>query len=268
MNPRFTNSLVKSSILVAAVAVALTGCGGSGAGTGGNIATKLAASYTVEIVQGPSGSSDFGFKKMNPSGVIGGEYFDGTTNIAFTYKDGVRTDATPVTEYCTISIGSVSDSGTVEGKYSKNGADHPYSTTGAGFHDLTPAGSFVGGSNVGRDVNGVAYVAVYDSNNVRSSFRESNGVFTPITIAGATSVGLWAASQSGHVIAFSQTGNTREEYLFAPGQTTGNKILEGIPGISITAINNNGAYVGSQTVGGLTAPFIVFRNGTSDYKKR
>ena len=258
MNPRFRNSIITSSLLVTAVATTLTGCGGSGASTNG-IATRLAASYTVQIVQGPAGSSDFGFQTMTPSGMIGGDYFDGTTNIAFSYKEGVRTDATPVTEDCRSR--SVSDTGTIEGQYSKNGADHPYSTNGTGFHDLTPAGNYVGGSNVGRDVNGVAYVAVYDSNNVRSSFRESNGVFTPITIAGATSVGLWAASQSGHVVGYSQSGNVKEHYLFAPGQTTGQKILTGYAGISIRAINNLGAYGGSRTENGLTFPFIVFRNG-------
>jgi len=260
MNARFTNSFVKTTILVSAIAIALTGCGGSGASTNG-IATRLAASYTVQIVQGPAGSSGFSFQRMSPNGTIGGQYNDGTKNVSFVFKDGVRTDVTPGTEDCSIGSGAVSDNGTLEGQFNKNGADHPYSTAGAGYHDLSAPGNFVGGSCVGRDVNGVAYVAMFDASFVRSSFRESNGVFTPITIPGATNVGLWAASQSGHVIAFSQTGNTREEYLFAPGQTTGTKILAGYAGISISAINNNGSYVGSRTETGLTFPFVVFRNG-------
>ncbi|MEI8282514.1 MAG: hypothetical protein WCG75_08930 [Armatimonadota bacterium] len=260
MNAKFTKSLFRSSLLVVAIATTLTGCGGSGASTNG-IATRLAASYTVEIVPAPAGAVGISFKRMSPNGTIAGEYNDGTRNISFVYKDGVRTDVTPGTEDCGIGSGSVTDSGTIEGQFNKNGADHPYSTAGSGYHDLSAPGNFVGGSSVGRDVNGVAYVAMFDASFVRSSFRESNGVFTPITIPGATNVGLWAASQSGHVIAFSQTGNTREEYLFAPGQTTGTKILAGYAGISVNAINNLGAYGGSRTENAFTFPFIVFRNG-------
>jgi hypothetical protein len=260
MNAKFTNSLFRSSLLFVAVATTLTGCGGSGASTNG-IATRLAASYTVEIVPMPAGSTGIAFRRMSPNGTIAGGYYVDGKSICFTYKDGVRTDVTPLGEDCYIGNGTVSDAGTVEGEFSKNGADHPYSTAGSGFHELTPAGSYFGGSSVGRDVNGVAYISMFDANFVRSSFRESNGVFTPITIPGATYVSLWASSQSGYLAAFTKSGNVMEHYLFAPGKTTGTKILAGYAGITINAVNNHGVYGGSRTENALTFPFIVFRNG-------
>jgi hypothetical protein len=253
MNARFTNKLVKSSILVAAVAVALTGCGGSGANAGGNVATNLAATYTLEIVEGPSGSG-LELRHVSPNGTAAGEYSIGNVGVCFTYKNGVRMDKTPVDKDCSIS--AVADDGSIEGEYDNGPEDVPFSTAGGTFHDISMPGGSVSGWGAGRDTNGNGYYSFDDSNNNTSAFRETAGVLTPLTVAGATNVGLSRTSPNGTVAGWANGGGTNGFYLFATGSNVGTKILDGDGVNGIYAINDSGTVAGSKPESGSNLPFV------------
>ena len=253
MNARFTNSFVTSSLLVVAMATVLSGCGGSGADTGGNVATKLAASYTLEIVEGPSGSG-LELRHFSPNGTAAGEYSIGNVGVCFTYKNGVRTDKTPVDKDCSIS--AVADDGSIEGEYSNGTEDVPFSTAGGSFHSISLPGGSVSGWGAGRDTDGNGYFSFDDSNNNTSAFRENAGVLTPFTVAGATSVGLSRTSPNGTVAGWANGGGTNGFYQFAPGSTVGTKILDGDGVNGIYAINDSGTVAGSKTEASVNLPFV------------
>ncbi len=268
MNARFTNSFVKSSILVAAVAMALSGCGGSGVDTS-LAATKLATTYTLEIVEGPSGSG-LELRHVSPNGTAAGEYSIGNVEVCFTYKNGVRTDKTPTDKDCSIS--AVADDGSIEGEYDNGSEDVPFSTAGGTFHDISMPGGSVSGWGAGRDTNGNGYYSFDDSNNNTSAFRENAGVLTPLTVAGATSVGLSRTSPNGTVAGWANGGGTNGFYLFAPGSGVGTKILDGDGVNGIYAINDLGTVAGVQKEGSNYLGFVkmngqlhVLPNLGSDY---
>ena len=254
MNARFTNSLVKSSFLVAAVAVALTGCGGSGANTG-STGAKLAASYSLEIVEGPAGSSNFSLEKISPGGMVAGTYSNGTAYIAFTYSSGVRTDRTPTNASCDLT--SVSDTGTLEGQDSLSVL--PYSTAGAGYHLLQQPANVLNGWNSGRDTSGNAFLTFNHTNGHKVAMRESGGAFTPLSVAGATDVGFGNVSPSGYAIGYAYFPADFGYYIFTPGATTGVKTLSSINTSdisSVNAINDSGTIGGSVKNGSGSDGFV------------
>ena len=246
MNARFTNKLVKSSILVVAMATVLTGCGGSGVDTS-SAATKLATSYTLEIVEGPAGSNSMEFRHISPNGTVAGEYDDGTNNICFTYKNGVRTDKTPTDKDC--SIGSVADDGSIEGEFSNGSKDLPFSTAGGTYHEVMPSGGYITGWSAGRDSSGKGHYTFTNSNNQDFAFRKEGEVFTPMTVEGATNVNLTTTSPGGTVVGSAEVSGTWGQYMFAPGSTVGVKILEGDDINAIYAINDLGTVAGSKKEG-------------------
>ena len=252
MNARFTNKLVKSSFLVAAVAVALTGCGGSGVDTS-SAATKLAISYTLEIVEGPSGSG-LELRHVSPNGTAAGEYSIGNIGVCFTYKNGVRTDKTPTDKDCGIS--AVADDGSIEGEYWNGSETVPFSTSGGSYHDVSLPGGYVRGYSAGRDGSGYGNYVFQDSNNNSSSFKEKANGLTPYTVAGATSVGLSRTSPNGTVVGSAKVSGTWGQYMFAPGSTVGVKILEGDAVDGIYAINDLGTVAGSKKEGSNYLAFV------------
>jgi len=253
MNARFTNSIVKSSFLVAAVAVALSGCGGSGADSS-SIATKLAASYTLEIVQPPASSSSLQFRYVSPNGTIAGEYDLNGTDICFTYKNGVRTDKTPANKDC--SIGGVADDGTIEGEFWNGAEDVPFSTAGGTYHELSIPAGYVGGWGAGRDATGKGYYTLEDSSNNAFAFREVAGNLAPLTVSGATSVGLSRTSPNGTAVGWGKVGGSSGFYMFAPGATEGTKILDGDGVSGIYAVNDSGTIGGNKSESGVYLAFV------------
>lgn len=232
--------------------MALSGCGGSGVDTS-LAATKLATTYTLEIVEGPSGSG-LELRHVSPNGTAAGEYSIGNLEVCFTYKNGVRTDKTPTDKDCSIS--AVADDGSIEGEYDNGSEDVPFSTAGGTFHDISMPGGSVSGWGAGRDTNGNGYYSFDDSNNNTSAFRENAGVLTPLTVAGATSVGLSRTSPNGTVAGWANGGGTNGFYLFAPGSGVGTKILDGDGVNGIYAINDSGTVAGSKTESGANLPFV------------
>lgn len=249
MNAKFKNS----SLLVVALATTLAGCGGAGAPSTAIIETQLAQSYTVKLVESPVPGTSIDFRFVSPNGTIAGEYGDGNNHtICFTYKNGVRKDRTPHDgEY---AISGVTDSGTIEGEYFNGSEDMPYTTAG-GLHVLQLPPN-ISGWCAGRDANGNGYVTFEDSNNVNTAYREVGGVFTPLTIVGATSIGLSRTSSGGNVVGWANGGGVDGFYLFAPNTTNGVKILNKGEVASVQAVNDLGTVGGYRSEGGSQLAFV------------
>jgi hypothetical protein len=260
MNARFTNSIVKSSFLVAAVAVALSGCGGAGVANN-SVATKLAMSYTVEIVEGPAGSTGLEFSKVSPNGTIAGRWGSGNGSICFIYKDGVRTDVTP--ENSDIRLTSVSDDGTIEGDYEVGSDLFPFSTSGVGFHDITKPGPYSEGSNAGRDSSGRSYVSFYNTNQTVEAYREVAGVYAALTVTGANDATLRCSSPSGYAAGTAFFSGTYKPVRFTPDSNVGTPFLEDLPNAAMLTINDHASVGGYVSEGSNYYPFVNVNGQTT-----